>query len=270
MRRSGRRRRNMAGHELQVVVVHPHRGAGRGDQGSALGEQLVDLAVAVPAVGVVDRRANRVVIQRPHRAVRHSLVVPGHLRGIERDRLERQSVQLERRGRIVGSAGPSDPHSVALAQQTGQQRGPNRPGCRASPDRCAPSAGDSRRRRSRVLSRGDGSSCSSRQCWQGGARRGGQFPRVREGERARGRCRHHDTGLPDRTTPHTLNGRGRCVNRQVLSSGDHHADDTREHQAAGHVLATTVPFAQPHVRDREGDQQFDLTERAYSVPRSAV
>ena len=41
---------------------------------------LVDRAVAGPAVGVVQRGTDRIVVQRPQRTVRDALVVPGDLR----------------------------------------------------------------------------------------------------------------------------------------------------------------------------------------------
>ena len=54
------------------------------------GEGLVHGAVAVPAVGVVHRGSDRVVVERPQRAVRDAVVVARDLLGPEADRLERE------------------------------------------------------------------------------------------------------------------------------------------------------------------------------------
>ena len=75
MRRSGRRSRSIAGHQLELVVLHPDGGALGGDLGDGVGEPLVDLDVGLPPVPVELRRRDDVVVERPQRGVGEALVV---------------------------------------------------------------------------------------------------------------------------------------------------------------------------------------------------
>ena len=103
-------------HQLQLVVLHPHRRALRGDLGRRHREALVDRDVGLPPLAVELRLGDEVVVERPQRAVGEALVELLDLLGAEGDRDEAQAVLGE--GLEVGlvAAGPADPGAVALPQ----------------------------------------------------------------------------------------------------------------------------------------------------------
>ena len=111
MRRSGRRSRSIAGHELQVVVVHPDDGAGRRGAGRRLGEALVDRDVGLPPLLLEARGADGVVVERPEGVVGEAVVEAGDVVVREGHGDERDAVVLERAGVVVGEAGPADPRA---------------------------------------------------------------------------------------------------------------------------------------------------------------
>ena len=99
-------------HQLQLVVLHPdHRAVGCRARGR-LGEAAVDAHVRVPPLAVERRRRDHVVVERPERVVRESLVVLLELVGRERHRDDRDAVVLEGVELAVGDAGPADPGAV--------------------------------------------------------------------------------------------------------------------------------------------------------------
>ena len=103
-------------HQLQLVVLHPDGGLLAGLLGGRLGEPLVDPPVRLPPAALVDRRLDRVVVQRPQAGVGEALVVPLHVVRGQRDRVQRHPVQLERLGRRLAgfrrATGPADPGAV--------------------------------------------------------------------------------------------------------------------------------------------------------------
>ena len=121
IRRSGRSARSSAGHELQVVVLHPDHRAGLGDLGGGLGEPLVDPLVRLPPAAVVHRLLDGVVVERPQGGVGEALVVvPDVFRG-ERDGVHPYAVDVGQRGGGPGASGPADPGGRGVAQE-GVQR----------------------------------------------------------------------------------------------------------------------------------------------------
>ena len=119
-------------HELQLVVVDPHRRPERGHVVGGVGEALVDVAVDAPALVVERGGADRVVVQRPQRAVGDLFVVVLHLVGRQLDRLQRNAVGVDRPRRIGVRTGPAEPHAVTLAQHA-EQRPREAPGARTPP-----------------------------------------------------------------------------------------------------------------------------------------
>jgi hypothetical protein len=114
----------LAGHQLELVVLHPDRRALGRDLVDGLGEPLVDPDVRLPPVPVVRRRDDDVVVERPERVVGEPLVVVLHVLGREVHGVELQAVVLERVGLRVGQPGPADPRAAPRAQdrlQSGDQ-----------------------------------------------------------------------------------------------------------------------------------------------------
>jgi hypothetical protein len=102
-------------HELQLVVLHPHRPALGGHQCGAVGEATVDLHVALPPLPMVGGRRDHVVVERPQGVVGEALVVELDLLGREANGDEVDAVVLERIGLVVGAPGPADPRAVGFA-----------------------------------------------------------------------------------------------------------------------------------------------------------
>jgi hypothetical protein len=100
-------------HELEVVVVQPHRGVLRCDVGEPDREPFVDRDVGVPVVDVEVRVLDGIVVERPQVVVREALVVPGHLVLRDRHRVHVDAVGVDHLGRPVGLARPADPSAVA-------------------------------------------------------------------------------------------------------------------------------------------------------------
>ena len=116
MVRSGRSIAQHLRHQLQLVVLHPHRRALGGRARRGLGEAAVDVDVAVPPLAVVDRLDDDVVVQRPQRGVGEALVVLGDVVGGQAHRIQLQIVLDDRLvvGRVVvGDARPADPGAAA-------------------------------------------------------------------------------------------------------------------------------------------------------------
>ena len=106
--------------ELELVVVDPDHGSGRGDLGEALGEPLVDGDVGVPLLRLERRLAHRVVVQRPQRVVGEALVVVVVLALRELHRVQLDAVEGERLGVVVDDARPPDPRPAGVAQHRQQ------------------------------------------------------------------------------------------------------------------------------------------------------
>ena len=109
MVRSGRCWRSSAGHQLQLVVVHPDDRVLGGHGCGPLGEPLVDLHVGVPPGPVVLRLLDDVVVQRPQRGVGHALVVAVDLVLGQRHRDQRHAAGLEGLRGLAGRARPARP-----------------------------------------------------------------------------------------------------------------------------------------------------------------
>ncbi len=109
-------------HELQLVVLHPHRGAGRGGLRGRVGEALVHLHVGVPPLAVVARLRDDVVVQRPQRVVREALVVLGEVLLGEGDGDDRDAVVDEGLHVVVGDARPADPRALVGAHHGLERR----------------------------------------------------------------------------------------------------------------------------------------------------
>jgi hypothetical protein len=122
------------GHELQLVVVHPHAAALGDRLHRGIREPLVDLPVGVPPLAVELRRHDDVVVQRPQRPVRHALVVELDLVGRQVDRDEVHALGVERLegGGVAGRAGPADPGCIGRAHDR-RERGDQPAGGAAPP-----------------------------------------------------------------------------------------------------------------------------------------
>jgi hypothetical protein len=103
------------GHELQLVVLHPHRGAGGRRLGARVGEALVDLDVALPPLAVVGGLGDDVVVERPEGVVGEALVVLLELLGAEVHRDDPDAVAEKRVERVVGDPRPADPGALVGA-----------------------------------------------------------------------------------------------------------------------------------------------------------
>jgi hypothetical protein len=87
--------------ELELVILHPDDGAVLGDAGGRVGEAPVDLDVVVPPVTVELRRGDRVVVERPERAVGQPLVVLLDVGFGQGDGMHADAVGGERRMRLT-------------------------------------------------------------------------------------------------------------------------------------------------------------------------
>ena len=99
-------------HQLQLVVVHPHRRALGGDLADRLGEAAVDPLVGDPPVAVERGRHDDVVEDRPQGVVAEALVVLGDLVLGERHRAQVHAVLVEGLRGVTGVAGPPDPGAL--------------------------------------------------------------------------------------------------------------------------------------------------------------
>lgn len=108
--------------ELELVVVHPHRAAGRDVLGHGRGETHVDRAVRVPPRAVERGRADGVVIERPDRGVGEPEIELLVLLGADRHGLQSDAFVRRWWRLILGRAGPADPQSLAVLQDRGQRR----------------------------------------------------------------------------------------------------------------------------------------------------
>ena len=97
------------GNEVELVILHPHRGPFGGLLGGLLGEPLVDLLEGVPPLAVEHRLDHAVVIQRPQGGVGESLVVLLDLLGAERHRVDVVAIMVEGLDDLVRGAVPPDP-----------------------------------------------------------------------------------------------------------------------------------------------------------------
>ena len=103
-------------HQLQLVVLDPHRGPGSRLVGGRRREAPVDRAVGLPPVPVEQRWRDHVVVQRPERPVGHALVVLGDLGMAQRDRCELEPLGVDLTRGLAGGAGPPDPHPPMTAE----------------------------------------------------------------------------------------------------------------------------------------------------------
>jgi hypothetical protein len=117
-------------HQLELVVVHPHGGAGRCGGGGGLREPAVDLDVRLPPLAVVAGRRDDVVVQRPQGVVGEALVVELEVFCAQGHRHDGDAVVLERFELPVGHTGPAHPGAVRGAHHR-FQRGDEATGRRA-------------------------------------------------------------------------------------------------------------------------------------------
>ncbi len=128
------------GNQLQLVVLHPDRGALGSGLGRGLRETLVDGAVGIPPRAVELRWRNHVVVERPERGVGEALVIQLHLRVAQRHRDQVHVVVVERVHFLVGRPGqPTQAPSVfsmtgasAVTRPPGERRQPSSPSASAS------------------------------------------------------------------------------------------------------------------------------------------
>ena len=117
------------GHQLQLVILHPHRCTFRCGVGSSARKLLIHRAVTLPPLTVVLRRDNQVVVQRPQRGVGKPLVEVLEVIRVEFDGLEPDAVVGKRRERRIGLAGPADPAATVALQHGGKRRHEPTGGC---------------------------------------------------------------------------------------------------------------------------------------------
>ena len=98
--------------ELELVVVHPDRGALRRPVGGVGGEPPVHRDVGVPPLPVELRLRHHVVVERPEGGVGEPLVEALDLVGRQGDRVELHAVVLEGLQPALGAARPADPDAV--------------------------------------------------------------------------------------------------------------------------------------------------------------
>ena len=139
-------------HQLQLVVLNPHRRAVGGGARRRLGEPPVDVDVAVPPLAVVDRLDDDVVVQRPQRGVGEALVVLGDVLGGQADGQSRRSSSTIGSSSASGMPGQPIHAPCASAQQRFQRRDQAagaalpRESCRRAAVPCRSAAGWPRRR----------------------------------------------------------------------------------------------------------------------------
>ena len=138
--------------ELQLVVLHPHRGALGGDLGGGDREASIDPDVRVPPDPAIPRCRDHIVVQRPDRVVREALVVELHLFGAQRHRDEGGPFELEGLELRVRHARPADPRAVRTShhrfecRDQASRRAAPRGGSHLRPRHGRPAAGSRRRR----------------------------------------------------------------------------------------------------------------------------
>jgi hypothetical protein len=109
-------------HQLELIVVDPHRSAGRHGLGDGLGETHVHCPVRLPPRAVEGWRANAVVVQRPNGGVRKSQVELFVLFVTNLDRLQTNSLVGVGRVLVINGPGPTNPESVAVLQYRSERR----------------------------------------------------------------------------------------------------------------------------------------------------
>ena len=133
MRRSGRSSRSIRGHELQLVVVHPHGRAAGGLGRDDLGEPPVHPDVRVPPGPVERGRDDDVVVERPERGVGRSPRSSRATSSSHRPTLTRcMPVRIERLRRVAGRARPAHPGTARRRASPVRARSPGRPGWAAT------------------------------------------------------------------------------------------------------------------------------------------
>ena len=106
------------GNQLQLVVLHPHRGILRRPLGDLFGESGVDSAVGVPPLTVELGIDDTVVVERPQARVGEALVVLGDFLSAQRYRNDVVPLVVEGFDGFVRGTVPTDP-SPTLALHDG-------------------------------------------------------------------------------------------------------------------------------------------------------
>jgi hypothetical protein len=105
------------GHQLQLVVLHPYRGAFAGALGSGRGESFVDFDVGLPPRSMKGRRGDHIVVERPQCPVGEALVVVDDVLTGQCDRMQGDVAVDEWLHFHVRHTGPADPSTAAGAQE---------------------------------------------------------------------------------------------------------------------------------------------------------
>ncbi len=103
------------GHQLKLIVIHPHGRAGGRLLCCGPGESPVDPDVGIPPRPAKLRRGDHVVIQRPQRGIAEALVIVADLLSRQSHADQMQAGEIERAGRFASRAGPADPCTAGLA-----------------------------------------------------------------------------------------------------------------------------------------------------------
>ena len=107
-------------HQLQLVVVHPHRGARSRLRGGHLREPLVDRHIGVPPGPVELRGGDDVVIERPQRGIAEAFVDVLDLSRRQRHRDQGHAIAVERLRGATSRPRPADPHPVGALHHRSQ------------------------------------------------------------------------------------------------------------------------------------------------------
>ena len=125
-----------AGHELQLIILHPHGGIGGGNLGRGFCKLPVHPLVGIPPIAVIPGGHNQIMVQRPQGGISEPLVKLLIIRLGKTHRVEQNPrLGAERLGGLRGGAGPTNPTTMMLRQHRGQ-RG-NQAAGTGCPHRCA-------------------------------------------------------------------------------------------------------------------------------------
>ena len=99
------------GHQLELVVVDPHRGPDRRVARRDLGEAIIDGDVRLPPTALEAGRADRVVVEGPQGGIGEAEVEVLVLVSGDRHRLQRDPLEVRGMLARLGHPGPADPQA---------------------------------------------------------------------------------------------------------------------------------------------------------------
>ena len=109
-----------AGHELQLIILHPHGGIGGGNLGRGFRKLPIHPLVGVPPIAVIPGGHNQIMVQRPQGGISEPLVKLLIVRLGKTHRVEQNPrLGAERFGGLRGGAGPTNPTTMMLRQHRG-------------------------------------------------------------------------------------------------------------------------------------------------------